>query len=366
MYNKYILSIFFGVLIVPSVAFAGPIIRSGDAISVTSDQVLEGDFYAFGGTVLVSGEAEHDVYAMGGSVTVNAPVKGDLVILGGTVNVHGEIGDDVRIAGGEVTIAEHVTGDLVVLGGVVNILSTASVDGDILFFGSELTIGGGVKGSVMGVASNVRIDAVVEGNVSVTAVDGLTLGDRAELLGSLEYKSSSALARAQGAVVVGEVQRKTVADEEDRGYVVLLPILVMLFAALTAYLLFRPFLQKLTEATSLAYGTYGLVGLAVFFAMPFVGGLLILSVLGMFVGIVILISYLLLLLVSFVVAGITFGAFLQRPFTKSLRLSPASVATGMIIFTLLPFIPYVGFLLMLAAVFIALGSLSVHLFRHIK
>lgn len=90
----------FVLVCLPVFVEAGPIIRSGESVSIDADQVLKGDFYAGGASVSISGRAENDVYLAGGTVTVNAPVAEDLVVLGGVVQVHGEVTDDIRVAGG--------------------------------------------------------------------------------------------------------------------------------------------------------------------------------------------------------------------------------------------------------------------------
>ena len=132
--------IYFAVLIMiscvlPIGADASPIVRGGDTVSVDESQILTEDFYAYGGTVVISGSGERDAYIAGGTITINGDVKGDVSILGGVVQIHGKIGDDLRIIGGEVTLADTVVGDVVVLGGSLSILSSAEVEGSILFLG---------------------------------------------------------------------------------------------------------------------------------------------------------------------------------------------------------------------------------------
>lgn len=353
-----------GILVLPSIVLASPIVRSGDAVSVEADQVLEGDFYGLGSTVLISGSALHDVHVAGGSVTVNAPVGGDLVILGGTVQVHALVEDDVRVLGGDVVIADHVKGDVVVLGGKLNILSTAMIDGDLLFFGGEVDVSGMVSGSVVGKAERVRIDAGVGGNVSITANQSFSLGDRAEILGNLEYASRADIARSQGAVVVGDINKNTIQEKATIDfYTVFLPLLVILFAALSAYLLFKAQVQELTNTTKISYGVQGLVGLAVFLSVPFISFVLIASVLGFLVGAFLLVAYVLLVLITLIVSGIVCGTLLLVPLTKSTRVTALSTSVGAIVFGLLHFIPYIGILLTITVLLIVMGGISTRIYR---
>ena len=355
---QFVFGLMLGIMLYPSLVFAGPIVRSGDTVSVEADQILESDFYGAGGTVSISGSAEHDVYVTGGSVTINAPVDEDLVIIGGTVQIHGPVGDDLRIIGGEVTLAEEVGGDVVVLGGTLNILSTARIEGDILFFSGEVEISGNVKGGVAGMADIIRIDAGVGGDVKVTARQSLAFGDRSEILGNVTYRSENEIARAQGAVIVGDIVKESIDISKNAGQYALLPVLVLLFAALSAYLLFKSRLQKVIEVTKVSYGVNGLIGLAVLLAVPAVGALLIISILGLIPGIVILITYIVLLILTWVISGIVLGSLVLKSIWKSEKSGILSVIVGVILFDLLVFIPYIGPLLGLAVFLIVLGGIS--------
>lgn len=66
--NNFIASIALGTLIfVPFSAFAGPIIRTGESVSIDATQSLKGDFYGFGSSVILSGDSENDAYIAGDS-----------------------------------------------------------------------------------------------------------------------------------------------------------------------------------------------------------------------------------------------------------------------------------------------------------
>jgi len=345
-------------LFLPAMTFAGPIIRSGDDVSVEADQILEGDFYGAGTKVSISGSAENDVYIAGGSVTVNAPVKEDLVIIGGTVQVHGEVGDDLRVFGGEVTIADKVGGDLVMLGGTLKVLSTAEIEGDVLFFGGDLDIAGNVKGSVAGNADYVRIDSGIGGDVDVAAVESLSFGDRAEIMGDVSYRSINELARSQSSVVVGDINQEKLNLDGGLGKYALLPTLVVLFAALSAFLLFKKQLQGLVNTTDSSYGVNGLIGLGAMIIVPVVGVLLLVSILGIIPGILVLAAYLTIILAAWTVSGIILGTFVLSLFNKSKDVTLSATILGVVLMSLLTMLPYVGPLIGVVVFLIVLGGMA--------
>jgi hypothetical protein len=63
------------------------IVRTGENITVTEEQIVEGDVVAIGGSVTVSGEVRGDVVAIGGNVTLRegASISGDAVAIGGRI-----------------------------------------------------------------------------------------------------------------------------------------------------------------------------------------------------------------------------------------------------------------------------------------
>ena len=369
MKHNFFRYILFGLLVaiaVPMAVYAGPVIRSGESVSIESDKVVEGDLYAVGGSVTLSGEVRGDAYIAGGNVTVNAPIDADLVIAGGSVNIHSSVADDVRIVGGSVTLAGSVEGDVLVTGGSLHILSTAEIKGDLIFAAGDIDVEGSVAGSLYGIVDSLRIDASIGGNIDISAGTGLTLGDRAEVLGDITYRARTDLVRAPNAVVVGTTQKETIADTTTPIEFYVIPLLTLLFAALTVFLLLRKRLDVFVIDTEQNYGTQGLIGLAVFLGIPFVGVILTLSVLGLLVGIAVLAVYVALLCAAWVATGIVLGTIAIRFVQKNTKVTLISVIVGVLVLEAVTFIPYIGPLLALAAFLTVLGGIARRLYKAIS
>jgi cytoskeletal protein CcmA (bactofilin family) len=340
------------------VSHAETVVRSGDTISVGNNQVVVDDFYGLGGTAAISGAVAGDAHIVSGSLTVNAPIGADLAAVSGTVQVHGAIADDLRVVGGEVTLADAVGGDVFVLGGVLRVLSTATIEGDIFFFGGELIVEGPVGGSVFGTGETVRLDASVGGDVAVTVAEHLTLGDRAEVLGEILVRGGE-LVRSQGAVVVGDIRED--AAEPTGGNVMvmaLVPLLAVLFGSLLALVVFRPQLSRLVGEARVSYGVLGLIGLAVFVSVPFAALVFLVSVLGALIGLALLAVYVLFLIAAWVLAGVILGTLLMQVVQKEEHVTVLTVLLGVTALHLLCFVPFIGPLVVLALLLVALGTLS--------
>jgi hypothetical protein len=347
---------------------AETVLRIGENISVEADQVVDGDYYVSVGPLgntSMSGSVSQDMYAFGGSVTANGSVGNDLTIVSGVSQLHATVTDDVRIVSGEVTLAEHVGGDLFVIGGVLKMLSSASVDGDVIFFGGEGDISGKVGGSILGTSDTLRIDAEVGKNVDVKAASQLTLGERASIAGSVRYASLHPLVRAQNAVVEGEVVRneyKTTTKQTDVRDA-LIPIFISLFAALSLYLLFRKELQVLAELVYKSPFKSGLFGLSVLIAGPVVSLLLIATVLGLIIGVAGVALVFLAYVLGFALSGVVLGAYLNKLLFRKLSVSLATVILGTVVLHALLFIPIIGFGLFILAFMLTVGGLAMSAYK---
>lgn len=370
MRNILLTGAFCTLIFMPFSASAGPILRTGEIVSVDATQELGGDFYGFGSQVIISGAAQNDAYLGGGTVTVNAPIAEDLTVAGGVIQVHGDVGDDVRVVGGEVTIAKPVKGDVVVLGGVLTILSTATVEGDVLFFGNQLTVDGVVTGSVHGTAETIRLNAPVHGDVSVQATNQFTIGDSAQLKGTVTYTSPNEAVRAQGAVLDGEMQRLQTATPEPDTRSVVRIVLLMLgtlgFAALALFVVGKKYVERIVEHSTVRTGVSGLIGLGMFIAIPLVCLMLGASVIGGFVAILLFLMYLISILLAVALSPIFIGHVCERIILKRKTLTVFTIMGGVLLFFGVLVIPFVGIVCVISSVIITLGSLGVIVYRSVR
>ena len=113
-------------------------------------------------------------------------------------------------------------------------------------------------------------------------------------------------------------------------------------------------------------GMLGLIGLGLFLILPFIGGLLLVSLLGAVAGVLVFAVYVCLLVLAIILAGIFVGYYVEKYIRKSTTITLRTVVVGVVAFSLLGLIPYVGGLLMFACVVIMLGALGQSLYYAIK
>lgn len=345
---------------------AKPVVRTGERVSVESDQTVDGDFYAMGGTISSSGIIAGDMFAAGGIVTLNGAVEDDFAALGGIINLHAPVGDDVRLVGEELVVGESIAGDLVVFGNSLQVLSTAEIGGDILFFGREMEFNGVVKGDVVAHAERVRLDGAIEGNAQIEAARGATLGERSHITGDLVYASNVELTRAQGAVVVGDIQKKALDLGPDGSSFNIGLFLAFLFSALVLLFLLRGRGEKFVKESLKGFGVRGLIGLGALILTPFVGVLLLVSVLGGVLGVFLIALYIALLLLAFAGMGIFAGALCARVVKKEYIVSWQWTVLGVLILQVLAFVPILGQFALLLLFFVVFGSILYWIYSTIR
>jgi len=338
---------------------ASSVIRTGDTVSIAGDQVITGDFYSATGKINLSGTVEGDAIVASPQITVNGSVNEDATLFGGTVDVYGTIGEDLRIISGETTIAEPVMGDVLVVGGVLTILSSASVAGDVILVTGQATIEGSVGGNVLGWSGNLRIDAPVAGDVSVT-VNTLTLGDKANISGSVQYVSRELAVQAQGATVEGGLVRNdpVVPVVETSIRSAMIPVLIILFSVLAWYLISRKSLTIITNrAVSRSFRPV-VFGFASVILVPFAIAILGASVIGMLVGFALFFLYALLFTLSVIAIPAIVGQIIMKVFNQpSTQPTLLSLVVGVVAVVLISMLPIIGVLILISVMVLAIGAM---------
>ncbi len=352
----------------PLTGQAETVVRTGDAISVEKEQAVAGDYYVSVGLLgqtSMSGKVAGDMYALGGSVTVNGDIDQDLTLLSAVSQIHAKVKDDVRILSGEVLVADDIGGDLYVIAGSLKVLSSAHVKGNIYFFGGEGLIEGVVDGSVYGTNSRLRIDGPIAGSIDVKTNNQLTLGSRASIGGDISYVSDRDLIRAQESVVEGRIGDRSARDVENKASLkfVVLKFLIVLFASLTLYLLFRRKLADLFVLEQEHYVITALIGIAVIVLAPLASFVLLVSVLGSLLGLILGGLTIMLLVVGYVISGILAGSYMAKFFTGRHKLTLTWLLIGTAMLQILSLVPVFGWLVVVLVIAYSVGLLTIKLYQ---
>ncbi|NGX47952.1 MAG: hypothetical protein K1000chlam3_01337 [Chlamydiae bacterium] len=176
-------------------------------IVLPEEQVHEGDYFAAGGIIEVSGIVKGDVYAFGTQILVDGHVFGSVIATGGSVEISGIVEGNARLAGGQISINGTIGRNVTAAAGNIQLVSKAIVGGNAVFTGGIIDIAGDIKGDLTLSASNARLLGDVGRNVH--AYTGkLRVGSKADIGGNLDYSSSEKAFIDPGARIEGKITYK--------------------------------------------------------------------------------------------------------------------------------------------------------------
>ncbi len=326
--------------------------RFAAACPVRIDKPVQGDAFLAGCSVDVDGAVDGDALVAGGSVRLGAPVSQSLYAMGGQVFVDASVARNARIAGGQVAFG-----------------STSQVAGNVLVAGGDVRIDGAVKGYVRAAGAKVLINGPIGGDVVATA-GKVELGPNARIAGQLRYASREEIAQDAGAQVLGGVQRlqldsgKPGAERAARGFASgagwIWSVGLMILAALVAGAL-PGFSAGVAQALDTRVWMSLLLGFVALVCVPVATLILALTLIGLPLALLALASYLALLLLGYVSAGIGLGSWAlarlksDRAEARWWRIGAA--ALGVLAISLLGRVPYLGALVMIGALLAGLGAL---------
>ena len=351
-------------LLLPYFASAADL-RTADQLSIAANERISENLYAAGGNITTAATITGDLLVAGGTVLVNGVVSDDLLALGGSVTVLGNVGDDLRAAGGNITISGRVGGDAIVGGGQVNI-SGGGIGGDILAGAGTLTIDAPVGGDVVVGSGNVFINARVKGSVRF-AGETLRLGSSAVIEGDLTYTSPKEARLEEGAIVRGEVQfeqAKDVRGIAERGFLAFVTVaaigkfLSIFVCALIVGLAFSKYSITLVE-TAAARPFYEIGrGFMTLIMLPVFSIVLLVTVIGIPLALLGFAVFAALVILASITASIILGSLVYRYFTKRpyVEVSWKTILLGVVLFTLVGMIPFLGALVTFLLLLLAIGA----------
>lgn len=341
--------------------------RVSDQPSFAAEESISNDLYLVGGNVASAGTVTGDIAAMGGNVLVNGAVSADALFAGGTVTVLGDIEGDARFAAGNVTIQGPIGGDVVGAAGQLS-LTGKSIGGDVAIAGGSIFITAPIAGTVHIAGGDVRIDSAITGNAFIKA-ETLTLGPKAALSGNLTYTANEPVTIENGATVRGATEFNERPERMSKAGVA-----AALLAVLSIWM-FAKFLMLLLGAGALAYffNRYArelvataatqpwielLRGLVVLIVLPVVSGALLISVIGIPLGMLGMLAVVMMLIFAHLASAIVVGSvahkWIRHP--AGYIVNWKTVLLGVTIVFFLSLIPFLGAIVKAAACLITLGA----------
>ena len=352
-------------------AASGQWFQAGEAVTVRSGEVREGDLYAAGEAVRIDGRLNGDLVAASRRVRVDGQVDGDLFAATGTVDLRGAVGDSIRVFAQSLYVDAAIDGDLLAAVEELVVTRNARIAGRVVAAASRVEIDGAVDGGVRLAGGEVVMRGTVHGDADVIA-DGLDLAPGARITGDLEYRGRTPLSAEAAARVEGAVRYDPQTDEtEERGtrWGVVFWFWQVLAALLTGVVvvgLCRGVVQQLAASIAEQTTLGALLGFAAFLLVPVAAGIATATLVGLPVGLAAFLLFGLALYAAKLATAVWMGDRLLGLAGRPGASPHAAMALGVVVLYVLFAVPWVGGLFWLAATWLGLGAMVVVGRRHLE
>lgn len=356
------------VMAVPSIALAGTSyagnFQSGDNVVTKKNEVINHTLFVAGNNVEINGTVKGDVFCAGRNITITAKVDGDVICAGMNIDISGTVMGDVRAAGQVVTLSAKVDHNASLAGSNLHIERDAVIRSDLQTAGDSTVINGSVARDVDAAGSSIAVSGMI-GRDLQAATENLQLNSDAKINGNVTYYSHNQLGQSSDAAVKGKVVRHEPQTDRERQSTNPLPSILFSFIALLtlAFAMLAVFPRKLRVVSDLALTKPGmtlLIGLAACIGVPALILISFMTVIGVYVGVVLLLAWILVMLVSGVLASYYAGRLVLA---KTAHHPFVAMLTGVIVVSALLIIPIVNIITLVAIALLGSGMIIRELFE---
>ncbi|MCY4437811.1 MAG: hypothetical protein OXE05_10810 [Chloroflexi bacterium] len=347
--------------------------RTDTTITIGAGEVIEDDLYLLGTTIIIDGTVNGDVLAAGNTIKINGTVNGNVHLAGQDVTISGTVSQGARVvANNFFLMSGSVDEDLLIIGNSIAISSDGVVGRDLILTISTLTLDGTVERRVAGVAEKVTHNGIIGAEVDIS-VEDLVITDDASIGGDLIYRSEKAAEIASGAEIGGEIAGEMVEEAIDIDLGVAFdPIIVGIVGLITAaiygtvLLLAFPRLT-VTASNQLLQNPFMSIAMGIVFlvVVPIAAILVMITVVGIPLGLISLLLYGIALFSAQVFVSLTIGRLILSFIADGNRrlVQFFGLLIGLLILFGFSFIPYAGPWVPLVVVILGFGGLMMAIGR---
>ena len=338
--------------------------------TLPAGQEVKTDLVVFASRTRIDGDVDGDLIVWSQNVLVNGHVKGDVIVFAQHVRIDGAVDGNVRAACQVLTLNGSVSRNLMSWSQSAELDETSKVGGSVTIGGSNLELNGQTGGDVLSFGAETEINGTLGRDVDIHGAR-LKIGPNGEIRGKTtfvgvrepEVSSSAKLASA----IVSEIQHRG-PDYASPGYywhqtlfwgAKFLLGLVLLLAA--------PAFFFDAENASRKFGSAFGTGCLVMIAVPIAAIIAGITIVGLGVGIVLILLY----IVAIYAAQIFVGAWLGEKILGAkvgVGAAIARLALGLGIIhavRMIP-IPFEGPILGFVVTVWGLGALSLAIYKNVR
>jgi hypothetical protein len=304
-----------------------------------SVKALSSDYFS---TTTNEEPINHSVFIADNTINNTENVNGLAFIAGNNVNVNGTYSYGF-FAGNNVEIKGTIGNDLFVAGNNVTITSDAKIARDLYAAGNVINLNTDIEGNAFIGGEEITLnDITINGDLKIGS-SKLIISGNVNVLGTISYEDGMEIVNKDNLKATNEMiskheEKKTI----NKISTICMDLAMLLVMALVISLVMPKIFTKIIDEFNVKdlFITF-LKGLAYVIVVPIIFVILIFTVLGLELGFVLVGAYIITLLFSIVVSSVILGNYLLKKFCKTDNIYLA-LTLGIVLFTLINLIPYIG------------------------
>jgi len=334
--------------------------RAGDTITIREGDTLDTDLFSGCRILDIHGIVDGDVFSGCERMTVEGYVTDDVLTGCRVLTVTGTVGDNVIGFARTIIIDGEVFGDVIAFGGELRITERAKIHGNVYTGVGDLRFeGGSIGGFLRGGAGDANLQGHVGGDVDLEVGD-IYFGPDYFAKKGTRLKTHKPIEDYEIKYLPKDLEVEVAHKEMFFATAFFFwSLLSFLIAGMVIVALFKNFSKDyLTFAKSQVGKNIG-YGVLLFLLTPLAIVILAVLILTIPISLIILAGYLVLVYLSMAFSALFIGDYIMSFFRKELTNSGLflSMLIGVILVTVLIYIPFIGGLFGFIIVCFGMGSL---------
>lgn len=311
----------------------------------------------------------HNLLLAGNVYDSNASAQGLLFSAGNVMNLKAD-SEYGFYAGNSVTISSKIEKDLFVAGNTITIANDAKIGRDVFAAGNVITLNSNIPGDVSIGASKVIIKGIdIGGNLNIDA-ETVVIEGESSVAGRFIVNADAEISGIDR-ISYAELEKYENLDIEVTAADIMVGVIlgiICLFVTFVVVLAMFPGINKKVEKelTSIQFGKDLVVGICTLIFIPFICIFLLISIIGSLAGVVLMLAYVLMLILSLAFTGFWLGKLIMEKAFQSQMNPFLEALIGIILVKVLGMVPVFGGYVTLIAVVLGLGLIMQCLRTRVK
>ncbi|HEY4899316.1 MAG TPA: zf-HC2 domain-containing protein [Terriglobales bacterium] len=342
--------------------------RHSEIVTVRANETVDDTLLASGNIVRVEGVVNGDLLAFGGTVEVRGTVKGDLVSFAKRTVVSGTVEGNIFNLSNSLDLDGQLGHSLYGLLQSLRVNDRGRVGEGMVVGAGDVSLEGEVNRSVTLYAGNADVSGSIGRELSM-AGDKLTVTNTARVGGglSVRVRELKNVHIADGATITGarDIQVRIRESHFTRPKFYFFQAVWLAAAMLVGWLalvLFPGFVQASTHAVGAGWRSLGL-GVGVLAGVPLAIVVIAITLVGLPASLMLLAMYLIAIYLAKIWVGAFLGQILLRPTGETKSDWMLGLLVGLLILTVVRFVPHLGTLVHFGVICLGLGAFVWQLYR---